>query len=106
MARFMIIANYTAQGAQGLLAEGGSGRRSAVTQMVEQLGGRVESFDFAFGEDDVYVLCEVPDNVTAAALVLAVGSSGLTTVRTVVLLTPEEIDAAARKHAEYRGPGQ
>lgn len=106
MPRFMIVAKYTAQGEQGLLAKGGSARRASVTEMVEKLGGRIDTFDFAFGEDDVFVTAELPDNVTAAAIGLAVGASGLTTVRTVVLLTPEEIDAAAEKHAEYHGPGQ
>ena len=106
MPRFMIVASYTAEGEQGLLSKGGTARRASVTEMVEKLGGTVETFDFAFGEDDVFVVCELPDNVTAAAIGLAVGASGLTTVRTVVLLTPEEIDAAAQKHADYHGPGQ
>jgi uncharacterized protein with GYD domain len=104
--RYMIVASYTAQGEQGLLSKGGSARRTSVTEMVNKLGGSVETFDFAFGKDDVFVICELPDNVTAAAIGLAVGASGLTTVRTVVLLTPEEIDAAAEKHADYHGPGQ
>jgi uncharacterized protein with GYD domain len=106
MPRFMIVASYTAQGEQGLLSQGGTARRKSVTEMVEKLGGRVETFDFAFGEDDVFVTCELPDNVTAAAIGLAVGASGLVAVRTIVLLAPEEIDAAAEKHAEYHGPGQ
>ena len=106
MSRFLIIANYTAEGTQGLLSKGGTARRTSVTEMVEKLGGTVETFDFAFGEDDVYVICDVPDNVTAAAIGLTVGASGLVALRTVVLLTPEEIDAAARLHPDYRGPGQ
>lgn len=106
MPRFMIVASYTAEGEQGLLNKGGSARRASVTEMVEKLGGRVETFDFAFGDDDVFVTVELPDNVTAAAIGLAVGASGLVGLRTVVLLTPEEIDAAAAKHAEYHGPGQ
>jgi len=106
MPRYMIAASYTAQGEQGLLSKGGTARRTSVTEMVEKLGGTVETFDFAFGKDDVYVVVDLPDNVTAAAIGLAVGASGLTTVRTIVLLTPEEIDAAAAKHADYHGPGQ
>ncbi len=106
MPRYLIIASYTAQGEQGLLAKGGTARRASVTEMVENLGGRIDTFDFAFGEDDVFVTAELPDNVTAAAIGLAVGASGLVAVRTIVLLTPEEIDAAAAKHAEYHGPGQ
>jgi uncharacterized protein with GYD domain len=106
MPRYMIVANYTAQGEQGLLSQGGSARRTSVTEMVEKLGGTVESFDFAFGKDDVFTVVDLPDNVTAAAIGLAVGASGLVGVRTIVLLTPEEIDAAAQKHADYHGPGQ
>jgi uncharacterized protein with GYD domain len=102
----MIIASYTAQGEQGLLAKGGSARRDSVTEMVTNLGGSVETFDFAFGEDDVFVVVDLPDNVTAAAIGLAVGASGLVALRTIVLLTPEEIDAAAQKHADYHGPGE
>jgi uncharacterized protein with GYD domain len=106
MARYLIVANYTAEGDQGLLKVGGSARRSSVTEMVEKLGGRVDTFDYAFGEDDVFVVVELPDNVTAAAISLAIGASGLVATRTIVLLTPEDIDAAADKHAEYQGPGQ
>ncbi len=106
MPRYMIAASYTAQGEQGLLSKGGSARRTSVTEMVEKLGGTVETFDFAFGKDDVYTVVDLPDNVTAAAIGLAVGASGLTTLRTIVLLTPEEIDAAAQKHADYHGPGE
>lgn len=106
MPRYLIAASYTAQGEQGLLSKGGSARRSSVTEMVNKLGGTVETFDFAFGADDVFTVLDLPDNVTAAAIGLAVGASGLTTVRTIVLLTPEEIDAAAEKHADYHGPGQ
>jgi uncharacterized protein with GYD domain len=106
MARFMIAASYTAAGEQGLLAKGGTARRAAVTEMVTKLGGTVETFDFAFGADDVFTIVELPDNVTAAAIGLAVGATGLVAVRTIVLLTPEEIDAAAQKHADYHGPGR
>jgi uncharacterized protein with GYD domain len=104
--RFMIAANYTAEGEKGLLRDGGTARRTSVTKMIEDLGGAVETFDYAFGTDDVFVVCELPDNVTAAAIGLAIGASGLVAIRTIVLLTPEEIDAAAAKHAEYHGPGQ
>ncbi len=106
MPRYLIVANYTAEGTQGLLSKGGTARRTSVTEMVEKLGGTVETFDFAFGKDDVYVICDVPDNVTAAAIGLSVGASGLVALHTVVLLTPEEIDAAAQMHPDYRGPGQ
>ena len=106
MPRYLVIGNYTAEGTQGLLSTGGTARRAAVTEMVEKLGGTVETFDFAFGEDDVFAICDVPDQVTAAAIGLTVGASGLAAVRTIALLTPEEIDAAAQLHPDYHGPGQ
>jgi uncharacterized protein with GYD domain len=106
MPRYLISANYTAAGEEGLLSKGGTARRASVTATIEKLGGSVDTFDFAFGAVDVYTVVELPDNVSAAAIALAVGASGLVSVTTTVLLTPEEIDAAAAKHADYHGPGQ
>jgi hypothetical protein len=63
------------------------------------------SCDFAFGEDDVFTTVELPDNKTAAAVALAINSTGHTSVRTVVLMTPEEIDAAASQTVNYTPPG-
>jgi uncharacterized protein with GYD domain len=105
MAKFMIKANYTLDGLRGLLKDGGSGRRDAVQKMVEGLGGQMESFYFAFGEDDVYVVGDLPDNKAVASVALAVGASGAVTTRSVLLLTPEEIDAATRVSVDYRPPG-
>jgi uncharacterized protein with GYD domain len=106
MPKFMTIASYTAEGAKGLIKDGGSGRRAAVEKAITGLGGRLESIYFAFGEDDVFVVSEAPDNVAAAALALAVGSTGLVKARTVVLMTPEEVDQAVKKSVNYKGPGR
>jgi uncharacterized protein with GYD domain len=105
MARYLIRATYTAEGARGIVKEGGSSRRSMLEQTMQKLGGSLEAFYFAFGEDDVYVIASLPDNVTAAAAGLTVSGSGSVRTRTVVLLTPEEIDEAAKKSVEYRPPG-
>src|ERR671918_2894300 len=83
----------------------GTGRRAAVEKLLEGVGGRLESFDFAFGSDDVFVIADLPDNVTAAAVGLTVAAAGAASIRTVVLISPEEIDAAAKKTVEYRTPG-
>jgi uncharacterized protein with GYD domain len=106
MAKYLIVAKYTVDGVKGLMKEGGSGRRAAVEQAVKGLGGHVESFYFSFGDDDAVVLLDMPDNVSVAAVSLAVGSSGLASVRTTPLLTPEEVDQATRKVVTYRGPGR
>lgn len=106
MPKYLIAANYTAEGARGLLKEGGTKRVRAVEQAFKAVGGKVESFHYAFGENDVYVIGDFPSNVNAAAASLAVNSTGLATTRTTVLLTAREIDAATKKSITYRGPGQ
>ena len=106
MSRYMFIARYESAGARGIMAKGGSIRATVVEQAAAELGGRMETFDFAFGEDDVFTLCELPDNKAAAALALAVNAAGLAHVRTVVLMSPAEIDAATKQHVSYVPPGQ
>ena len=104
--KYLIIANYNAQGVKGVIDKGGSARKDAVGKLVADLGGTLESFHFAFGSDDAYVILDLPDNVTAAAVGLAVGASGAVAARTVVLLTAEEIDEAAKKQVNYTPPGK
>ena len=106
MAKYLLEARYTAEGAKGLAREGGTGRRAAAAKAVEGLGGKVESFYYAFGDVDAYVIFDVPDNVSAAALSLAVGQSGGINTKTVVLITPEEMDQAGKKAVDFRPPGR
>jgi uncharacterized protein with GYD domain len=106
MAKYMILASYTSEGIKGLLKDGGTKRRAAVEEAVKALGGRLEAFYFAFGETDAYVVVDGLDHTTAAAVALAVGSSGSVRQRTSVLLTPEEVDQACKKTVTYRAPGQ
>jgi uncharacterized protein with GYD domain len=101
----MFIAQYASEGAKGIVKGGGTDRRTTIDKLASEMGGRMESFDFAFGEDDVFTTIELPDNKAAAAVALAVNASGAAKVRTVVLLTPEEIDAAADHRVSYRPPG-
>lgn len=105
MPKYLWQVAYTPQGAQGLQKEGGSARRMAVQRLVERAGGKLESFYFALGESDVYVIADMPDAKTAAAISLAVNAAGAARLRTVVLVTPEEMDAAAKKAVDYRPPG-
>jgi uncharacterized protein with GYD domain len=105
MPKFLIEASLTVQGVKGVQAEGGAARREAVSKAVESVGGQLEAFYFAFGDRDVYVVADFPDNESAAAMALAVNSSGAVTTRTVVLLTPEDVDAAAKRSVDYRAPG-
>jgi uncharacterized protein with GYD domain len=105
MAKFMVKASYTAEGARGLAKEGGTRRRAAVQKLVEGLGGKVEAFYFAYGEHDVYVVTELPDAAACLALSLAVNSSGAVRLSTTPLITAEEMDAACKKAVAYKAPG-
>jgi uncharacterized protein with GYD domain len=105
MPKYLIEASYTLEGVKGIQSAGGSSRRDAVAKVAESVGGRLESFYFAFGDRDVYTVVDLPDNESATAVALTVNASGAVTVRTTVLLTPEEVDAAAKRSVEYRPPG-
>jgi uncharacterized protein with GYD domain len=105
MPKYLFEASYTLEGVKGVQSAGGTSRRDAVAQVAESVGGRLESFHFAFGDRDAYVIVDLPDNESAAAVALTVNAGGGATVRTVVLLTPEEIDAAAKRSVDYRPPG-
>jgi uncharacterized protein with GYD domain len=106
MPKYLIQANYVGEGLKGLLKEGGSSRRAAVEKLFGSVGGRVESFYYAFGDTDLFIIAEAPDNVSAAALTLTVNAAGTATAKVTALLTAEEIDAAAKKTIAYRPPGQ
>src|SRR5207237_8970528 len=94
MPKDVLQGSYTGQGVQGLRKDGGTGRRTAVKRLVEQAGGKLESFYFAFGESDVHTIVELPDTATAAALSLAVNAIGVVHLRTMPLITPEDVVAA------------
>jgi uncharacterized protein with GYD domain len=106
MPKFLIRANYKPEGLKGVMKDGGTGRRKAVEQMMAVFGGKVEAFYFAFGDTDAFVVVDAPDNVTAAAVAMAVNASGLVSSTTTPLLTPEEVDQATKKSVTYRAPGQ
>jgi uncharacterized protein with GYD domain len=104
MPKYLFIGNYTVEGARGVVKEGGTGRRGAVLELMTSLGGKVEGYYFAFGSDDVYIIADLPSPAAAAAASLAVSASGGASLRTVVLLTPEELDAATKLSSTYRPP--
>lgn len=105
MPKYMIHASYTVAGVKGLQSKGGSSRREAIAEMLEGLGGSLESMYFAFGDADVVVIADLPDNEAATAVALTVNAAGGAATRTWVLLTPEEVDAAAKLSVSYRAPG-
>jgi uncharacterized protein with GYD domain len=105
MPKFLIQASYTVDGAKGIMKEGGSARKAQLGQILEKVGGRLESFYFAFGEWDVYAIVDVPDTATVTAMSMAVNASGGVNLRTTPLITLEEADQASKKSIVYRAPG-
>ncbi len=107
MPKYLFQASFTAEGAKGLLKEGGTKRRAAVEQLMKSVGGKLEAFYFAFGESDVFLLVDAPDNASVVAVSLTTtAAGGVTNLRTTVLLTPEDMDQATKKSVSYRPPGQ
>jgi uncharacterized protein with GYD domain len=106
MAKFLVIASYSPDGIKGVLKTGGTARSQAVAEAVKGVGGTMESFHFAFGKDDAFVIVDMPDNAAAAALAMAVSSTGLAGCKVVVLLTPSEVDEAAKRQVSYTPPGK
>ena len=106
MAKFLLRARYNAEGLGGVMSDGGSARRKAADEVAAAVGGSVESFHFAFGEDDAFVICDLPDNQAAAKLAMTVSASGRVSITTVPLLTVEEVDQiVAGGRLEYTPPG-
>jgi len=105
MPKYLIYASYTPEGLRGLQKDKASGRRDAVRQVLESVGGRLESIYYAFGHDDVVITADLPDNIAASAISLSVSAVGLVRTRTTPLLTVEEVDKALGININYRKPG-
>src|SRR5436309_12268612 len=105
MARYLLNVSYSPEGVRGIMKEGGTSRRAFIEDLINKQGGTLEAFYFAFGKDDVIVIAEMPDNKTMAALSMTASGSGAVSIRTTVLLTPDEIDDATQISVAYRPPG-
>jgi uncharacterized protein with GYD domain len=105
MPKFLIKATYTSDGARGLLKEGGTKRRAAVQKIVEAAGGKLEAFYYAYGDDDAFIIADLPDATAGLAISLTVNASGAVRLSTLPLITPEDLDAASNRSVEYRAPG-
>jgi uncharacterized protein with GYD domain len=106
MPKYLLKVRYTGDGIQGVMRDGGSARRAAAQDVAKAVGGAVESFHFAFGDEDAFVICDLPDNKAAATLAMTVSASGRVAISTVPLLTVDEVDAiAAGSKPAYTPPG-
>jgi len=106
MPKYLFEISYTLEGTKGLQKDGGSKRKVAGQAAIESLGGKLEAFYFAFGQNDVIAIVDMPDAASAAAASIALAASGAVTGKTTVLLSPEEIDAAVKKTPSYTPPGR
>ena len=106
MPRYLTTAAYTPDGAKGVMKEGGSARRAAAEQALKSVGAKMEAFYFALGDNDAYVIVDAPDNAAMAAASVAINASGAVHSKTIVLMTPEEMDQATKKSVTYRAPGR
>lgn len=105
MAKYLFHGSYTQAGIQGVLKDGGTGRRAAVDALAASIGGSVEAMYWAFGSHDFYVIAELPGHAAAAALAMTTAAAGAVSISTVVLLTADDMDAAVKLHPAYRAPG-
>jgi len=105
VAKYLSIASYTQEGIKGLMKKGGTARVEASRRVLADAGGSLEGFYFALGADDVYIVCDLPDNVSAAATAMSAAASGMVVNRMVALLTADEIDRAAKLRPRYDAPG-
>ncbi|HSH12055.1 MAG TPA: GYD domain-containing protein [Ilumatobacter sp.] len=105
MSKYLVTANYTTDGVKGLMQEGGSKRRAAATAAIESVGGSVDCFYYAMGDDDVVGIVDFPDEASAVAVSLMINSTGAVNLRLLPLIEVEELDAAAAKTPSYRAPG-
>ena len=105
MAKYLFKASYSTAGLKGLKKDGAASRSAAVGKMCTSAGGSLESFHFAFGDVDVFAICDLPDDETAAAVAFTIGASGAVELETVKLLTVEQADAAFARSVDYTPPG-
>ena len=105
MAKYLFKVSFSVEGLRGVMKEGAAHRAAFIGKLYENAGGRLESFNFAFGEADLYSIGELPDDTAAAAIAMAVASTGVGSIETVKLLTPDEVDAARGIDTGYRAPG-
>ena len=106
MAKYLFVVKYASEGVKGVMKEGGSKRRDAADQVIKSVGGKMESFYFAFGDHDVYGVAEFPDHASAVAASGTINASGVTAIKFIPLITVEEVDEASKKMPQYRPPGK
>jgi uncharacterized protein with GYD domain len=110
MPKYLFQVHITQEGIKGTLKEGGTARKAAIVKLIEAIGGKVEAFYYAFGQTDLFIIADNPDNAAAAAGAMISEAAGAAEISVTVLISPEEIDQAAQMaqkvSASYRPPGR
>ncbi len=106
MPKFLVQATYTAEGTKGLLKSSATARRRAVEDLIGSLGGKVESFYFAFGGSDAVIIIDLPNSEAVLSVGFAVRASGMVQSSTIPLIPVDEVDRAIEHHVNYRPPGE
>jgi uncharacterized protein with GYD domain len=105
MPKFLIKASYTSEGMKGLQSDKASGREKAIATACKATGGKLDAIYYALGDNDAFVVVDLPSHVQVASLCIAVGASGMANTSTVPLLTVAEMDKALGQDTKYRPPG-
>lgn len=105
MQKYLFYGNYTPEGYRGIMKEGGSIRIDVSKCALESVGGSLESFYYSNGEQDFYIIVNLPDHVVSTAVTLIGNASGTFRIKAVPLLTPEEMDEAVKLQVDFRAPG-
>jgi uncharacterized protein with GYD domain len=106
MPKYLLQVNYIGDGVKGLLKDGGSKRRAVTEKLFKSLGASLDAYYYAFGDTDLYIIADFPNHAAVTACALTVTATGTVTVKTTVLLTPEEVDAAGKMTPTYSPPGK
>jgi uncharacterized protein with GYD domain len=105
MPKYLLQASYSSEGLKGLAKDKASGRKAAIQSAIKVVKGKLECIYYTFGADDVILIVDLPDNVSAAAMSLVAGASGAVNIKTTPLLTIDEVDQALALPSKYRAPG-
>lgn len=106
MPKYLYHGSYTDKGLKGLLKDGGSKRVKVTRKAIESLGGKMEAYYFALGGNDFFIILEAPDNVAAITGSMVANASGTVKVNITALVSPEEVDLAAKKTMKWSPPGK
>lgn len=108
MPTYLFKVTYSESGTKGLLRDGGTQRQEEIREVMEHLGGSLQSLYYSIGDADAYAIADLPQDKAAVAGSMLVRATGMATIETAPLMAPEDVDEAAdmARDLDYRPPGQ